>query len=336
MVLTASPLWEHQREALKDLKAELSSAGRVTNVMACGTGKTRVGAEVARAVSPSGPVLIVLPTLDLVAQTLVAWLEALGREALGQIIAVCGDKEVMDRDAADDLSSLQIEVTSDPGRLADLLRARHGRSTVAITYHSLPKLVAAHQISGVQPWKLVVVDEAHRSAGLKDRQWSVIHDNVLVPASKRLYMTATPRLVSVRDGDSEVVSMDDEKVFGRIAHRLSFAKARERGLLADYRVIVTVVTDEEMHRLATEREASTFLQLGLSAVSAPMLARQVAVLRAAHDFKVQRMLTYHRRVTDARWFSQTLPAAHALLRQVGTLTTGLDAIRFPNVIVYFG
>ncbi|MCX4681528.1 Helicase associated domain protein [Streptomyces sp. NBC_01433] len=323
MALTALPLWEHQREALRDLKAELSSAGRATNVMACGTGKTRVGAEVAGLVSPSGPVLIVVPTLDLVAQTLTGWLEALGREALGHIIAVCGDREVMDRDAAEDLTALHIEVTSDSDRLAELLRTRRGRSTVAITYQSLPKLVAAHRIRGVQPWKLVIVDEAHRSAGLKDRQWSVIHDDVLVPASKRLYMTATPRLVSVREGDlSEVVSMDDEKVFGRVAHRLSFAKARERKLLADYRVIVSVVTDEEMHRLATERDSSTFLQLGPSAVSAPMLARQVAVLRAAREFKVQRMLTYHRRVTDARWFSQTLPGADALLGLADTLTTG--------------
>ncbi|MDX3854868.1 DEAD/DEAH box helicase [Streptomyces sp. AK02-01A] len=319
----APPLWQHQQEAVKDLTRELRSAARVTNVMACGTGKTRVGAEVAGLVSPSGPVLIVVPTLDLVAQTLTGWLDALGREALGHIIAVCGDREVMDRDAANDLTDLQIEVTSDAGRLAELLRARRGRSTVAITYQSLPKLVAAHRIRGVQPWKLVVVDEAHRSAGVKGRQWSVIHDDVLVPASARLYMTATPRLVSVREGDlSEVVSMDDEKVFGRVAHRLSFARARERKLLAGYRVIVSVVTDEEMHRLATEHDSSTFLQLGPSAVSAPMLARQVAVLRAAREFKVQRMLTYHRRVTDARWFSQTLPEADALLGPADTLTTG--------------
>lgn len=323
MSLPAPPLWEHQREAVKDLTAELTSAGRATNVMACGTGKTRVGAEVAGLVASSEPVLIVVPTLDLVAQTLTAWLEALGREALGRVIAVCGDKEVMDRDDAADLVTLQVEVTSDAGRLAELLRERWGRSTVAITYQSLPKLVAAHRFRGVQPWKLVVVDEAHRSAGVKNRKWAVIHDDVQVPASKRLYMTATPRLVSARDGDlTEVVSMDDEKVFGRVAHRLSFAQARERRLLADYRVIVSVVTDEEMHRLATERERNTFLQVGPSAVSAPMLARQVAVLRAARELKIQRMLTYHRRVMDARWFSQTLQRADALLGRADTLTTG--------------
>ncbi|MFI1408930.1 Helicase associated domain protein [Streptomyces sp. NPDC020707] len=323
MASTASPLWDHQRKAVEDLQAELSSAGRVTNVMACGTGKTRVGAELARLVSPSEPVLIVVPTLDLIAQTLSAWLDALGREELGHIIAVCGDAEVTDRDLAGDLRSLRIEVTSDAGRLAELLRTRRERSTVAITYQSLPKLVEAHEYRGVPPWKLIVVDEAHRSAGIQNRPWSAMHNDALVPAIKRLYMTATPRVVSVRDGDlSEVASMDDERVFGRIGHRLTFAEARERRLLADYRVIVSVVTDGEMHRLATERDGSAFLQLGRTAISASMLAGQVAILRAAREFRVQRMLTYHRLVSDARWFSQTLPAADALLGPADTLTTG--------------
>lgn len=291
--------------------------------MACGTGKTRVGAEVARLVSPSEPVAIVVPTLDLVAQTIISWLQALGREALGHIVAVCSDKEVMDREAADELRQLQVDVTADPDRLAQLLRAYRGRSTVVTTYQSLPKLVSAHRIPGVQPWKLLIVDEAHRSAGAKSRQWSAVHDDVLVPASKRLYMTATPRLLNVREGAlSEVVSMDDEKVFGRVGHRLSFAEARQRKLLADYRVVVCVVTDEEMHRLVTDHDGGPFLQSGRSAVSASMLARQVAVLRAARELKVQRMLTYHRRVADARWFSQTLAGADRLLGEAGTLTSG--------------
>lgn len=322
-MIAPPPLWPHQREALKGLTAELSSAGRVTNVMACGTGKTRVGAETAQLVAPSDPVLVVLPTLDLITQTLAVWLETLGRQALGRIVVVCGDREILDRDMADDLSTLAIEVTSDVSRLVELLRDPHGRSTVAITYQSLPKLVAAHEFSGVRPWRLIVVDEAHRSAGLKNRQWSTIHDDALVPASRRLYMTATPRLVTLRNGDlSAIASMDDERVFGRVGYRLGFAAARRRRLLARYELVVSVVTDEEIHRLATGPDGAAFLELGRSAVSAPMLARQVAVLRAARQYNVHRMLAYHRQVQDARWFSQTLPKVDALLDPESTLTAG--------------
>ncbi|MGY3056208.1 superfamily II DNA or RNA helicase [Streptomyces sp. TE3672] len=322
---SVEPLWDHQREAVERLTAEFSSADRVTTVMPCGTGKTRVGAEVSRLVAPSDCVLIVVPTLDLVAQTLSSWARTLGDEAIGQVIAVCGEKEVRDRDAAEDLKALRVEVTSDPVRLADLLRTRSGRSTVAVTYQSLFKVVDAHRLGGVMPWRLVVVDEAHRSAGAAGRQWSVIHDDGLVPAAFRLYMTATPRLVVAREGDlSQVVSMDDEKIFGRVGYRLSYATARARGLLADYRVLVAVVTDEEVHRLVSDGEGAPYLELGSSALSAPVLARQIAVLQAARKYGIRRMLTYHHRVRDARWFSQTLPQADELLGPdaAGTLTTG--------------
>lgn len=309
---------------MRNLKQALLSEARVTNIMACGTGKTLVGAEMARLVSPAEPVLIVVPTLDLVAQTLTAWAEGVGREQLGRIIAVCSDREVMDRDDADDLDRLHVEVTSDPLRLSELLRGQSGRATVAITYQSLPKLVEDHPLHGARPWKLAIIDEAHRSAGLKGRKWSMIHDDGLVPADRRMYMTATPRLVSVRDDSraGEVISMDNQEIFGRVGHRLSFAEARRRRLLADYRVVVCVMTDEEMHRLATDPNGSPYLQVGASAVSADVLARQVAVLRSAREFDVRRMLSYHHRIADARWFSQTLPAVDALLGSPGNLTTG--------------
>jgi hypothetical protein len=40
----------------------------------------------------------------------------------------------------------------------------------------------------------VLCDEAHRAAGHVDKTWADIHDNTLVPAQRRLYMTATPRI----------------------------------------------------------------------------------------------------------------------------------------------
>nr|WSX75829.1 Helicase associated domain protein [Streptomyces sp. NBC_00899] len=308
-------MWDHQREAVAASTAELASAPRATAVMACGTGKTRVGAETAKAVAPTGPVLIMVPTLDLLAQTLGEWVDICGHQGLGQVIAVCGDSEVMDRDTADDLSSLQVQVTTDPAHLAELLGRGGGRSTVAITYQSQAILAVAHREYGLRPWRLAVVDEAHRTAGAKARSWSVIHDDVLIPADKRLYLTATPRLVAVRAGEvAEVFSMEDEKTYGRVAYRLGFGPARAMGLLADYRVVVCVITDDEVRQLAaTGQDRPEFLDLGPRAVAAPMLAAQVAVLRAAHQYNVQRMITYHHRVKDAQWFARTLPAADALI-----------------------
>src|SRR3546814_20328044 len=91
---------------------------------------------------------------------------------------------------------------------------------------------------------LVVCDEAHRTAGVasvagEDKVFSLVHDNELIPAARRLYMTATPRLFkpvagdAAKEADALLASMDDPEYFGEEFHRLGFGEAVEQGLLAD-------------------------------------------------------------------------------------------------------
>jgi len=74
-----------------------------------------------------------------------------------------------------------------------------------------------------------------------------VHDADYLTAKLRLYMTATPRIFdeNVKDKadqhSAELVSMDDEYVYGPEFHRLSFGDAVERGLLSDYKVLVLTV-----------------------------------------------------------------------------------------------
>ncbi|WP_406300426.1 DEAD/DEAH box helicase family protein [Embleya sp. NBC_00888] len=89
----------HQREAVDAIVRALENpdadvvpdgphgGARATAVMACGTGKTRIAAAVAAALAPRGRVLVLVPTLDLLTQTVTAW-QGTGRTA-GTQIAVC-------------------------------------------------------------------------------------------------------------------------------------------------------------------------------------------------------------------------------------------------------
>lgn len=73
-----------------------------------------------------------------------------------------------------------------------------GRVTVFATYAAagLGVLERAHA-AGAGRWDLMVVDEAHRTAGVLGKPWAVVHDDRRLPAVRRLYMTATPRLWEV-------------------------------------------------------------------------------------------------------------------------------------------
>ena len=67
-------------------------------------------------------------------------------------------------------------------------------------------------------------------------------------------MTATPRLysanVKVKAKENENIdvlcSMDDEQIYGQEFHRLSFNDAVSQGLLADYKVLVLTVSEEDI------------------------------------------------------------------------------------------
>ena len=70
-----------------------------------------------------------------------------------------------------------------------------------------------------------------------------------MPIAKRVFLTATPRHYDLRKRDKEgdkavVYSMDDPVIYGPIIHTLSFAEAARRGIICNYKIIISVVTSE--------------------------------------------------------------------------------------------
>ncbi|MFC8929763.1 Helicase associated domain protein [Streptomyces albidoflavus] len=300
----------HQAEAVDAAVRTLGTvppagAGlRATIVSACGTGKTFMGAHTALRVARTGRVLVLVPTLDLLTQTVAAWREA-GRA--GVMAAVCSLRTDAELDAAG------VRCTTDP---RELLRWADGagRVTVFATYASLPVLTEAHT-AGLRRWDLVVVDEAHRTSGPWGKPWAAVHDDAALPADRRLYLTATPRVAdpwaSADDGDDEaesgpalVASMDDEMVFGPVVYRLSLAEAIARGLLARYQIIVLEVRDQALAGGIPGEERSE-----AEVAAARLEALTTAVFKAAATHQLDRVMTFHHRVADARAFAQASPGA---------------------------
>ncbi|GCE01024.1 helicase [Embleya hyalina] len=196
-----SPLRPHQREAVDAIVRALENPDvdtapdgphggtRATAVMACGTGKTRIAAAVAAALAPRGRALVLVPTLDLLTQTVTAWRNA-GRTA-GTQIAVCslaGDPT---------LHEAGVRCTTSAARLALWASSAQGPLTVFATYQSLSAVLTAQAgVHGLAPagFDLVIVDEAHRTSGSAGKEWAAVHDNTRLPATHRLYLTATPRV----------------------------------------------------------------------------------------------------------------------------------------------
>ena len=252
----------HQQDAIDSALTHLTAPGtRGKLLMACGTGKTLVGLRVAeRLAGKGGRVLVLMPSLALLSQTLRAWLD----DATPPIraFAVCSDSQTgrPRRSAADtadmDVLDLAYPATTDAAVLAAraLPDAPDAMTVVFATYQSSGIVSDAQLEHGLPSFDMAIADEAHRTAGAlipsEDPSPFVrIHDNDALRADRRLYMTATPKVYAAsartRAGElaTTLCSMDDEDRYGPVLHETRFGDAVDRDLLSDYRVIVLTVPE---------------------------------------------------------------------------------------------
>lgn len=253
-------LRDHQKLALAAAEEGLKTAERGKLIMACGTGKTFTSLKIAETLAGAGKrVLFLVPSLSLLSQTLTEWTQ----ESVTPLhsFAVCSDSDIGKKRAKDDdivqtfAHELRYPATTDAARLALELRKRHDAhhmSVVFSTYHSIDVINKAQAQYQLADFDLIVCDEAHRTTGATfdnddESNFVKVHDAGFIRAAKRLYMTATPRIygdaakVTAEKENVALCSMDDEALFGKELHILTFSEAVRRGLLVDYKVIVLTV-----------------------------------------------------------------------------------------------
>ncbi|MFE4874009.1 Helicase associated domain protein [Streptomyces sp. NPDC056682] len=322
-------LREHQVDAKTRIIAEFGlparpdvpeHGARATVVSATGSGKTYTTASAALDMVPRGRILVLVPTLDLLVQTARAW-RAIGHRS--PMVAVCS----LEKD--DVLEELGVRCTTNPIQLA--LWAGQGPVVMLATYASLVErddptggakvpgpvelaLAGGELMYGqrLAPFDLAVVDEAHRTAGDTGRPWAAVHDQARIPAARRLYLTATPRILAApraprgRDGrELEIASMTaDSATYGRQIVQLGLSEAVERGILAGFEIDVLEIRDPAPPRARASEDARRGRRLALL---------QTALLEhaAAHDLHT--VMTFHHRVEEAKAFVAQLPSTAAEL-----------------------
>ncbi len=247
----------HQQAAFDDVIRELATHDRGKLIMACGTGKTFTALRIAeRIAGVGGRSLYLVPSISLLQQSMREWAEQ--RAVPHRYVGICSDTRAGRNDEDASLHELEIPVTTDPARISEALREppSDAMTVVFCTYHSLG-LVKQAQDEGAPPFDLILCDEAHRTTGVErpgdqTSPFVLVHDAARVRGTKRLYMTATPRLYTegakakAANHAVEVFSMDDPATYGPQFHRLPFSRAVEQDLLSDYKVVVLAMSEDHV------------------------------------------------------------------------------------------
>ena len=260
-------------------------------ILPCGTGKTRISLRIIEQLTPPGELSIVLcPSIALVAQIRREYLQYANTRL--RALAVCSDvtagydprKESSRNTAADptldnsnvSASVVKGKVTTDPSEIARWIRDGKDAKRISVifgTYQSGRPIADALKEAGVTA-RVLIADEAHRTAGLRRkksakstlfssdeqrvRDFTLCHDNAAMPATYRIYQTATPRVYDTtkvrhdHNSDWVVRSMDDPNDFGVELYRKSYVEAVKNGWLADYRIIAVALNDPDAYDVANE------------------------------------------------------------------------------------
>ncbi|MDX3135941.1 DEAD/DEAH box helicase family protein, partial [Streptomyces europaeiscabiei] len=154
-------------------------------VSACGTGKTLFALRVAEELGVHH-LAVAVPSLDLVAQWAAAARADGRREPMITVSSLRAESHPL-------LAEAKVD-SANAGEYLAYWLGRHPKATVFFTYDSLSKIEEAqHSAIFLAPvFGLLIVDEAHATAGTWEKNWTALHDNERIPAERRLYLTATP------------------------------------------------------------------------------------------------------------------------------------------------
>jgi predicted helicase len=321
---------EYQIEALAKISDTLVKSDRAHVVMAPGTGKTLVALWAAEALKPK-TILVLLPSLTLLQQTLDEWSRHNSWGNDFTYLCVCSDPTVAARDEYDpvrlEATDLEFRVDTSPDEVRRFIeRGAPGVKVVFSTYQSSP--VVSQGVRGLAPFDVAIFDEAHKTTGPQGGLFAHSLKDENIGICKRLFFTATPRHYDIRhrdkEGDFRIISMDDEAIYGRRAYTLTFGSAARQGIICNCKVVISVVDGQEVNEFAL-KHGITLVEGDL--ISVKWVANQIAVERAVETtwefsiFHVNGDQKSSERKQIIRWFRD---ASEALITNARCLTEGIN------------
>ncbi|GAA7573689.1 hypothetical protein HpBHB4_11780 [Helicobacter pylori] len=231
--------------------------------MACGTGKTYTSLKIMEALDPK-IMLFLAPSIALLSQTFREYAQEKSEPFYASI--VCSDVKVgqSKNEDNDDIKFSELPIKPST-RLEDILsvyqkaQKENKRFIIFSTYQSALCIKEAQE-AGLGGIDLIICDEAHRTVGAMyssnerddKNAFTLCHSDKNIKATKRLYMTATPKVYSesskakAKESDNVIYSMDDEEIFGEEIYTLNFERAIALDLLTDYKVIILAVRSKNL------------------------------------------------------------------------------------------
>lgn len=315
----------HQKKAIDEAAWHFAKGRKKRGkmIMPCGTGKSLSAFWIARKLKAK-KILIAVPSLALIRQTLKVWLrEAIANNQPIEWLCVCSD-ETAGKIGQDDVSVLKqdlgVPCFTNAKEIAERLKTKSRGLTVVFTTYQSGKAIAGAARKIGYSFDLGIMDEAHKTVGSKDKLFTHLLYDRNISIRKRIFMTATERRY-IGQSD-EIASMEDEDIYGDTFSLLSFKEALEYkpSILSDYRIITIAVSRDEVAELIRN---NLFVRPDKGRwdreVEAEMLASLVALRKAMKKYPIRHAVSFHGSIQRARVFQENSDAFTKAFPKYGKL-----------------
>ena len=302
---------DFQKEIIKDVVAGFKKDDRGKLIAACGTGKTLTALWITEKMA-NDTVLFLAPSLALIKQTLESWADQ--AKFPFSYLCVCSDKTVSsDLDDGDiSTSELNVPVTTTPSEIIDFIKTKtNSKKYVFSTYQSLQVVAEAMSYTNNFTFDLIIFDEAHRTAGAKETQlFGFALTNQSISSKKRLFMTATERLIKPRlkkaakEAGKVIFSMDDETVYGKTFHKYNFGDAISDKVISNYEIVVAGIQQSDYYKWIKEnKDLEALVNSNAEYSTAQILFSQLILAKAIKEYPISKIISFHSSVKNATLFA---------------------------------
>jgi len=313
---------QHQKDAVREASKYFLKDGRARGklIMPCGTGKSLTAFWIAEALEAKA-ILVAVPSLSLIKQSISDWTrEFVARGTRPDWLVVCSDESAARREKdefTESIGELGIDATTNPGRIQAFLKKRSEVRIVFSTYQS-GNVLAREALKQKFSFDLGIFDEAHRTVGIEDKLFSHLLSDRNISIKRRLFMTATERVV--RGSKDDVYSMDDQAVYGDCMYQMTFKQAIEADppIICDYKIVTVSVTDAEVQEMIHNKHFVSVEGMKDDQRSDALVAA-VAISKVIRKYKTKHLISFHRSIEAADSFRELQSQVFQATRQkIGT------------------
>jgi superfamily II DNA or RNA helicase len=297
-----------QQEAIEAAVSYYGKNKRGQLILPCGAGKTLASIWISEKLKGKN-ILIMLPSLSLLSQTLREW--AINASVPFRYLCICSDTTVdLGNDSPiEKISDMDVPVTTEVEAIREFLKDTTSKTSIIFSTYQSSKVLAEAVLKSGTTFDIGIFDEAHRTAGTKIGAWGIALDDENIPINKRIFMTATPKIYAphitkkAKEEDVLICSMDNADMYGHPFYEIGFAEAVKRGHITDYKVIVICVTDSEVKKVI--EKGGRVITDHDHEWDAKALAKRIALVKGIRAYGLRKAFTFHGRVASAKAFTDT-------------------------------